>query len=157
MPEFIASYNSWFEKKNRQFFKKKEQLEKEVAEERKRQAERLEEIRQKQKEERAKRGPTFTYTPYKATDPVPVLQPPKPILQQPKEEIKPQLTYEERKAEIIDKMNQTENVVLDSTGVKWIKCEVCRKVDEASEFVMYGGAHKRTLGLCAECSLIGNK
>ena len=146
LPGFIASYNTWFEKKNRQFLKKKEQLEKEAAEERKKR----EDEWKRQKAERAKRGPTFTYKPYKPVTPAPVFQPPEP-------EVKPQLTYEERKAEIIDKMNQTENVVLDSTGVKWIKCEVCRKVDEASEFVMYGGAHKRTLGLCAECSRKGNK
>lgn len=146
LPGFIASYNTWFEKKNRQFLKKKEQLEKEAAEERKKR----EDEWKRQKAERAKRGQTFTYKPYKPVTPAPVFQPPEP-------EVKPQLTYEERKAEIIDKMNQTENVVLDSTGVKWIKCEVCRKVDEASEFVMYGGAHKRTLGLCAECSRKGNK
>ncbi len=150
LPGFIASYNTWFEKKNKQFLKKKEQLEKEAAEERKRQAERLEEIRQKQKEERAKRGQAFTYTPYKSATPAPVFQPLEP-------EKKPQLSYEERKSEIIDKMNQTENVVIDSTGVKWIKCEICGKVDEASEFVMYGGANRRTLGLCAECSRKGNK
>ena len=150
LPGFITSYNTWFEKKNRQFLKKKEQLEKEAAEERKRQAERLEEIRQKQKEERAKRGRAFTYTPYKPVTPAPVFQPPEP-------EVKPHLTYEGRKAEIIDKMNQTENVVLDSTGVKWIKCEICGKVDEAFKFVMYGGKNKATLGTCAECSRKGNK
>ncbi len=150
LPEFIASYNTWYEKKNRQFLKRKEQLEKEATEERKRQTERLEEIREKQKEERAKRGQTFTYTPYKPVTPAPVFQPPEP-------EVKPQLTYEERKTEIIDKINQTKNVVLDSTGVKWIKCEICGKVDEASEFVMYGGANRRTLGLCADCSRKGNK
>lgn len=150
LPGFINSYNTWYEKKNRQFLKRKEQLEKEATEERKRQAERLEEIRQKQKEERAKRGQTFTYTPYKPVTPAPVFQPPEP-------EVKPQLTYEERKAEIIDKINQTKNVVLDSTGVKWIKCEICGKVDEAFKFVMYGGKNKATLGTCAECSRKGNK
>ena len=153
LPEFIASYNTWFEKKNKQFLKKKEQLEKEAAEERKKR----EKEWNKKNEERAKRGPTFTYTPYKATDPVPFLQPPKPILQQPKEAIKPQLTYEERKAEIIDKISQTTEYAIDSSGMKWFKCERCGKVDEDPEFVSYGGHKKYTLGLCRECSRKGNK
>ena len=146
LPGFIASYNTWFEKKNRQFQKRKEQEEKVAAEERKKR----EDERKRQKEECAKREHTFTYTPYKPVAPAPVFQPPKP-------EVKPQLTYEERKEEIIDKMNQTTEYAIDSTGIKWFKCERCGKVDEDPEFVSYGGHNKYTLGLCRECSRKGNK
>ena len=146
LPGFIASYNTWFEKKNKQFLKKKEQLEKEAAEERKKQAERLEEIRQKQKKERAKRGQTFTYTPYKPAAPTPVFQPPEP-------EVKPQLSYEERKAEVIRLFEQNPSKVVDSTGVRWFKCNACQEVKEDPEFVYYSGL----TGLCRECSRKGNK
>lgn len=146
LPGYIASYNTWFEKKNKQFLKKKEQLEKEAAEERKRQAERLEEIRQKQKEERAKRGQTFTYTPYKPITLAPVFQPPKP-------EIKAQLSYEERKAEVIRLFEQNLSEIVDSTGVRWFKCNTCQIIKEDPEFVYYKGL----TGLCRECSRKGNK
>ena len=146
LPGFIGSYNSWLEKKNNQFLKKKEQLEKEAAEERKRQAERLEEIRRKQKEERAKRGQIFTYTPYKAVAPVPVIQP-------VKEEKKPQLSYEERKAEVIELFECSMSKILDSTGVRWFKCTECNDIKEDPEFVYYNGIK----GLCRECSRKGNK
>lgn len=143
---FISLYNSWFEKKNRQFLKKKEQLEKDAAEERIKR----EDEWKRQKSEPAKRGKTFTSKPYKPVTPAPVFKPPEP-------EVKPQLSYEERKAEITDKINQTTEYAIDSTGMKWFKCERCGKVDEDPEFVSYGGHNKYTLGLCRECSRKGNK
>ena len=146
LPDFISSYNVWFEKKNRQFQKRKEQEEKVAAEERKMQADRLEEIRHRQKEERAKRGQTFTYTPYKPVTPTPVFQPPEP-------EAKPQLTYEERKSEAVELFEQNPSKVVDSTGVRWFKCNACQEVKEDPEFVYYSGL----TGLCRECSRKGNK
>lgn len=143
---FIASYNKWFEKKNKQFMKKKEQLEKEAAEGRKRQTEKLEEIRQKQKEERAIRGQIFTYTPYKPTAPIPVFQP-------QELEKKPQLAYEERKSEVVELFGQNLSKVVDSIGVRWFKCKSCEEIKEDPEFVCYSG----TTGLCRACSRKGNK
>ena len=142
LPGFIASYNTWFEKKNRQFLKKKEQLEKEAAEERKKR----EKEWNKKNEERAKMGQTFTYTPYKPITPAPVFQPPKP-------EIKAQLSYEERKAEVIRLFEQNLSEIVDSTGVRWFKCTVCNDIKEDPEFVYYSGIK----GLCRECSRKGNK
>ena len=140
LPGFIKSYNSWLEKKNKQFLKKKEQLEKEAAEERKKQAERLEKIRRKQKEERAKREQNFTCAPYKAVAPAPIIQSVK--------EKKSQLSYEERKAEVIELFENSMSKILDSTGVKWFKCTVCNDIKEDPEFVYYKGI----TGLCRECS-----
>lgn len=142
LPGFIASYNTWFEKKNKQFLKKKEQLEKEAAEERKKR----EKEWNKKNEERAKRGQTFTYTPYKPITPAPVFQPPKP-------EIKAQLSYEERKAEVIRLFEQNLSEIVDSTGVRWFKCNTCQIIKEDPEFVYYKGL----TGLCRECSRKGNK
>lgn len=142
LPGFIASYNTWFEKKNKQFLKKKEQLEKEAAEKRKKR----EKEWNKKNEERAKRGQTFTYTPYKPITPAPVFQPPKP-------EIKAQLSYEERKAEVIRLFEQNLSEIVDSTGVRWFKCNTCQIIKEDPEFVYYKGL----TGLCRECSRKGNK
>lgn len=142
LPGFIASYNTWFEKKNKQFLKKKEQLEKEAAEERKKR----EKEWNKKNEERAKRGQTFTYTPYKPITLTPVFQPPKP-------EIKAQLSYEERKAEVIRLFEQNLSEIVDSTGVRWFKCNTCQIIKEDPEFVYYKGL----TGLCRECSRKGNK
>ena len=142
LPGFIASYNTWFEKKNKQFLKKKEQLEKEAAEERKKR----EKEWNKKNEERAKRGQTFTYTPYKPITLAPVFQPPKP-------EIKAQLSYEERKAEVIRLFEQNLSEIVDSTGVRWFKCNTCQIIKEDPEFVYYKGL----TGLCRECSRKGNK
>ena len=142
LPGFIASYNTWFEKKNKQFLKKKEQLEKEAAEKRKKR----EKEWNKKNEERAKRGQTFTYTPYKPITPAPVFQPPKP-------EIKAQLSYEERKTEVIRLFEQNLSEIVDSTGVRWFKCNTCQIIKEDPEFVYYKGL----TGLCRECSRKGNK
>ena len=142
LPGFIASYNTWFEKKNKQFLKKKEQLEKEAAEERKKR----EEESNRQKAERAKRGQTFAYTPYKPVAPTPVFQTPEP-------EVKPQLSYEERKSEAVELFEQNLSKVVDSTGVRWFKCNTCQIIKEDPEFVCYSGL----TGLCRECSRKGNK
>ena len=142
LPGYIASYNTWFEKKNKQFLKKKEQLEKEAAEKRKKR----EKEWNKKNEERAKMGQTFTYTPYKPITPAPVFQPPKP-------EIKAQLSYEERKAEVIRLFEQNLSEIVDSTGVRWFKCNTCQIIKEDPEFVYYKGL----TGLCRECSRKGNK
>ncbi len=146
LPDFISSYNVWFEKKNRQFQKRKEQEEKVAAEERKMQADRLEEIRRRQKEEREKKGQTFTYTPYKPAAPTPVFQTPQP-------EVKSQLSYEERKSEVVELFEQNLSKVVDSTGVRWFKCNTCQIIKEDPEFVYYSGL----TGLCRECSRKGNK
>ena len=142
LPGFVNSYNSWFEKKNKQFLKKKEQLEKDAAEERKKR----EEEWNKQKEERAKRAQNFTYTPHKAGASAPVIQP-------VKEEKISHLSYEERKAEVVRLFDQNLSEIVDSIGVRWFKCNTCQIIKEDPEFVYYKGI----TGLCRECSRKRNK
>ncbi len=143
---FLDSYNLWFEKKNKMFQIRKKELEKISALKKKQQDEQLAKIKQKENEDYEKRKQSFTYIPYKLNDFISGQQPSKSIA-----------SYEERKSEIIDRMNQTKEIVLDSTGVKWIKCEICGKVDESTAFIMYGGKNRATLGTCVECSRKGNK
>lgn len=143
---FLDSYNLWFEKKNKMFQIRKKELEKISALKKKQQNEQLAKIKQRENKDYEKIKQRFTYIPYKSNDFISGQQPSKSIA-----------SYEERKSEIIDRMNQTKEIVLDSTGVKWIKCEICGKVDESTAFIMYGGKNRATLGTCVECSRKGNK
>lgn len=61
-------------------------------------------------------------------------------------------SYEERKAEIIGRMGQQDQQVRDSTDRRWIKCEICGKIGEDSEFNNYGGTGHLNLGECSECA-----
>lgn len=54
-------------------------------------------------------------------------------------------------------LDQQDNKVIDSDGVRWIKCENCGKVYRDSEFHFYGGPGSMNLGLCKECENIGLK
>lgn len=149
---FIENYSVWLDKKMRKFKERKareekiyiERIEKEQ-EERKRTEERLAERRRLQAEAIKNRTTNFNYPQYK----------PQPIALQPeieKEEPKLIKPYEERKAEIVDKMNQTKEKAIDSSGMAWFKCTECGKIDEDQEFVEYGGKAGQTRGLCRECS-----
>lgn len=64
----------------------------------------------------------------------------------------------QRQAELADaqyikeRINQQTERVLDSRGIRWIKCEFCDKVAPDGEFVSYGGTNRINLGTCKECS-----
>ena len=60
-------------------------------------------------------------------------------------------SYEACKAEILPRMNQTEEQVWDSNGRRWIKCRICGKIDTSDKFPSFGGPHALTLGICKEC------
>lgn len=60
-------------------------------------------------------------------------------------------SYEERKQEILPRMNQTEEKVWDCAEQRWIRCKICGKIDLSSEFSKYGGPHEETLGVCRDC------
>lgn len=60
-------------------------------------------------------------------------------------------SHEERKAEIMEKICQQEEPVYDSSGVRWIQCEQCGKIDEDCKFNRYGGENHVNLGVCNDC------
>lgn len=60
-------------------------------------------------------------------------------------------SYEERKAEIIGKINQQKEQARDSNDIRWIKCELCGKIGEEGEFICYGGPEHLNLGICCDC------
>ncbi len=61
-------------------------------------------------------------------------------------------TLEERKHEILPYINQQLKQVKDSSGERWIKCEICEKIAPATEFVSYGGSGHLNLGTCKQCN-----
>ncbi|MDE6667722.1 MAG: hypothetical protein K2K38_05185 [Clostridia bacterium] len=60
--------------------------------------------------------------------------------------------YEERKAEIIARIDQQKVQVRDSSDVRWIRCEICGKIGEDAEFSSYGGPNHINLGICSDCT-----
>ena len=53
--------------------------------------------------------------------------------------------------EIADKFTQENEQILDHTGRRWIKCEICHKIKPADEFKIYGGINHINSGKCREC------
>lgn len=74
------------------------------------------------------------------------------IIKKESEKKNPPKSLEERRQEILPKMNQQEVKVYDSSGERWIRCEKCGKIATSSDFVEYGGEGKATLGECRDCS-----
>lgn len=53
--------------------------------------------------------------------------------------------------QVKDRFNQTDTPVYDSSGQKWIKCEICCEIKESSDFLDYGCPNRATLGQCRDC------
>ena len=54
--------------------------------------------------------------------------------------------------EILERINQQDVQVRDSSGRRWIKCECCGKIDVADCFSSYGGRNHVKLGICEDCA-----
>lgn len=52
---------------------------------------------------------------------------------------------------LIHKFDQQEEQVRDDQDRRWIKCELCDKIDLDQEFAIYGGVNKINLGFCSDC------
>lgn len=48
---------------------------------------------------------------------------------------------------------QTEQIK-DSSGKRWVQCEMCKEIKPETEFVSYGGVNHVNLGVCYECDKI---
>lgn len=62
------------------------------------------------------------------------------------------ITYEQRRQEVLPRMVQQEIQVRDSLGRRWIKCEICGDVETEDKFGSYGGINHVNLGVCYNCS-----
>ena len=54
--------------------------------------------------------------------------------------------------EVKDKFTQQEFQIRDSSGRRWIQCELCGEIKPESEFGSYGGTNHVNLGVCYKCS-----
>ena len=58
---------------------------------------------------------------------------------------------ETRLASIAEVIDQQEYSVTDENGVRWCRCERCKKVKPETEFWEYGGLNRMCLGVCKRC------
>ena len=54
--------------------------------------------------------------------------------------------------EVKDKFTQQEKTIRDSSGERWVQCELCGEIKPDSEFSSYGGVNHVNLGVCRKCS-----
>jgi len=54
--------------------------------------------------------------------------------------------------EVKDKFTQQEFQIRDSSGRRWVQCELCGEIKSESEFGSYGGTNHVNLGVCYKCS-----
>ena len=125
---FNCVYENWLSRKKARFDEALKTMTAE-AEDRKKLASQIE-----QEQRTQYRDSSSQYTVNTAKQPVPLME-----------------SYEERKQEILPRMNQTEEKVWDRAEQRWIRCKICGRIDVSSEFSKYGGPHEETLGVCRDC------
>ena len=54
--------------------------------------------------------------------------------------------------EVKNKFTQQEFQIRDSSGRRWVKCELCGEIKPESEFGSYGGMNHVNLGVCYKCT-----
>ena len=47
---------------------------------------------------------------------------------------------------------QTEDLVEDSFGIRWLQCERCSEIKQKDEFSLVGRLHRPGIGICTECA-----
>jgi hypothetical protein len=47
---------------------------------------------------------------------------------------------------------QQNQPIIDSTGKRWVQCEICGAIKQTDEFAQYGGMNHINLGICFECN-----
>ena len=63
-----------------------------------------------------------------------------------------EMDYMKRYNEVKGKFVQQETPIRDSSGRRWVQCEICHEIKEESEFSYYGGMNHFNLGICSKCS-----
>lgn len=135
---FHSRYDEWLVRKRAAFEKRMAQLAAETALREKRMWERQEEYERHRREMASKEvtvpsftdnSPNITYKPSTSTS----------------------MSYEARRESILSRMDQQVSQVRDSTGARWIRCELCGSVETDDKFWSYGGANHVNLGTCYKC------
>lgn len=63
-----------------------------------------------------------------------------------------EMDHMKRYNEVKGKFVQQETPIRDSSGRRWVQCEICHEIKEDSEFSSYGGMNHVNLGKCSKCS-----
>lgn len=63
-----------------------------------------------------------------------------------------EMDHMKRYNEVKEKFVQQETPIRDSSGRRWVQCEICHEIKEDSEFSSYGGMNHVNLGKCSKCS-----
>lgn len=135
---FHSRYDEWLVRKRAAFKKRMAQLAEETALREKRMRERQEEYERHRREMASKEvtvpsytdnSPNITFKPSTSTS----------------------MSYEARRESILSRMDQQVSQVRDSTGARWIRCELCGSVETEDKFWSYGGANHVNLGTCYKC------
>jgi DNA helicase-2/ATP-dependent DNA helicase PcrA len=63
-----------------------------------------------------------------------------------------EMDYNRRYDQVKDKFNQQTSQIYDSSGQRWIQCEICGEIKPESEFGSYGGPGHVNLGKCYKCT-----
>ncbi len=139
---YHTRYQEWLKKKQSAFNKKIKQLEEEshkAMEEIRRQAQEKNRI---YRERQAQLAKAQNFSIKRAPDVTAKVENPP----------KPNMSYEERKKEILLLISQQANQARDSTGHRWVKCELCGCIETEDKFCSYGGMNRVNLGVCYSCS-----
>lgn len=59
--------------------------------------------------------------------------------------------YNSRYKEVKDKFTQQDTPIYDSSGKRWVQCEICGKIKPFTEFWSCGGKNHTNLGKCNAC------
>lgn len=62
------------------------------------------------------------------------------------------MRYEKGYAEVRDSSFQTEEMVVDSFGVRWLQCERCSEIKQKEEFSLIGRLRRPGIGICTGCA-----
>ena len=136
---FYARYNEWLVRKRRAFDKKIAQIEEEARKQKEREQQRQAEF-EKAFRERGKRNATWTE---------PSVEPCVSVGGSNQATL---MSYEERRESILPFIDQQVEQVIDQTGTRWIRCELCGAVETADKFWMFGGVNRVNLGKCYKCN-----
>jgi hypothetical protein len=55
-------------------------------------------------------------------------------------------------SQVKDKFTQQDTPIRDSTGLRWVECELCGEIKDETEFSSYGGSNHANLGICSKCN-----
>ena len=136
---FHFRYNEWLTKKKRAFEKKIVQLE-----EKDRQQEEIKKQQKAELEKRSRDGAKRKGLGVSASveDNVPIYVTARAA----------GMSYEARRESILPLMEQQIKQVIDQTGARWVRCELCGAVETVDKFWNFGGANHVNLGKCYKCS-----